>query len=105
MSDEESQERIDLKNYNLSDYGFILSPGRPPRRIFDIEEAVGFTNEIGQALLRERRRSNIIIGAFLGVLILVVILFVILFLRLYDGVHVKLPIRSICDIAKIDPMD
>ena len=88
MSDEENLERIDLKNYNLSDYGFILSPGRPPRRIFDIEEAVGFANEIGQALLRERRRSNIIIGAFLGVLILIVILFVTFYIMIYNRIIV-----------------
>ena len=88
MSDEEGQEGIDLKNCNLSDYGFILGPGRPPRRIFDIEEAVGFANEIGQALLRERRRSNIIIGAFLGVLILIVILFVTFYIMIYNRIIV-----------------
>jgi len=70
----------------LSDVDFVMSPHRPPRRVFDIEEAVQFADGIGQSLLRERRRLNLILCSFLFALILVVLSYTVLFVLILNRV-------------------
>ena len=82
----EEEDGRGLRRPRLSDFFFVMGPQRPARRIFSIEEAFEFANEIGEALRRERRNSNIIIGAFLCVLIFVVVFYTILFILLYKRV-------------------
>ena len=86
MDSEEEEDEIitmedgtNIRRVGFSDY-FIVNPGRPPRRILNVEEALEFSNEIGEALRRERRNSNIINCAFLFVLILVIMMFLFIVL-------------------------
>ena len=82
----EDEESVSIDNGKLrwEDY-HILNPGRPPRRVFDIEEALEFLNEIGEELLRARRYFRILITVLLCILILIVIVFIIFFVLVYNG--------------------
>ena len=93
-SEDESEYRMGDRNIFeqmmrqglLSDVDFVMSPHRPPRRVFDIEEAVQFADGIGQSLLRERQRLNLIMCSFLFVLILVVLSYTVLFVLILNKV-------------------
>ena len=85
---EDGREVREVRRVLLSDFEFVLSPGRPARRIYDIEEALEFSREVGEAIRRERRNSNIILFAILCVLILVIIVFTLLFILVYKRVLV-----------------
>ena len=43
-----------LRHPRLSDFFFVMGAQRPARWIFSIEEAFEFSNEIGEALRRDR---------------------------------------------------
>ena len=89
MDSEEESEIItmedgtNIRRVGFSDY-FVVNPGRPPRRLLSIEEGMEFANEIGQALRRERRNTNVVIFAFLCVLIFLIIVLVVFFALVYE---------------------
>ena len=82
-TEEEESFSSDDRRLRWSD-NFVLNPGRPPRQIFSIEEALEFSNEIGEALLRERRNFNVIISIVTCVLVLIVIVFIIFFVMVFN---------------------
>ena len=93
-SEDESENRLGnreefeqiMRQGLLSDINFVMSPHRPARRVFDIEEAVQFADGIGQSLLQERRRLNFILCSFLIVLIFVVLSYTVLFILILNKV-------------------